>query len=260
MQPDVEDDYIDWKGWHSAAFGKYSVEESIQFAAEIRRVGMALDRESQVLEIGFGNGSFAGWIKQFTDHYVGIESNSALVSRAEKAGIEAYMSMAELDAVAGGKTFDLIAAFDVVEHMTLSDIVSALQAWKKHLSGKGRILIRVPSGDSPFSGRVMYGDITHKTLLATSALRQIASLAELKLVATYPPALPVFGLGPHKAVERAIVAIARKAITFLVNATFHGNRHGVVTTNLVAIFRAKDACDQGIPPDPFTRLRNTDAI
>ncbi|MHB0921335.1 MAG: class I SAM-dependent methyltransferase [Thiomonas delicata] len=243
MQPDVEHDYIDWKGWNSTAFGKYSNEECIQFAAEVRRTGIALNRETRVLEVGFGNGSFAGWIKQFTPHYVGIESNPVLVDSANAAGIEAYPSIAELDAIAGGGTFDLIAAFDVIEHMALNDIVATPQVWKRHLSDRGRILIRIPSGDSPFSGRVMYGDITHKTLLATTALQQIAPLAGLNLVATYSPALPVFGFGPRKAVERAVVTVARKLITFLVNATFHGNRHGVVTSNLIAIFKAQDTRD-----------------
>jgi len=243
VQTNVEEDYIEWKGWNLSAFGKYSNEERIQFAAEVRRVGTTLDRQARVLEIGFGNGSFAGWIRQFTDHYVGIESNPALVDRANAAGIEAYASIAKFDAIAGGRTFDLIAAFDVVEHMALNDFVAELQVWRMHLSGRGRILIRIPSGDSPFSGRLMYGDITHKTLLATTALQQIASLAGLKLVATYPPALPVFGLGPLKAVERTIVAVARKAITFLVNATFYGNRHGVVTSNLIAIFKPQGALD-----------------
>ena len=73
MQPNVEDDYIEWKGWSRSAFSKFSNEERIQFAAEVRRVGTTLDREARVLEIGFGNGSFAGWIRQFTHHYVGID-------------------------------------------------------------------------------------------------------------------------------------------------------------------------------------------
>lgn len=243
MQNTADDDYIDWKGWNVCNFAKYSNEERIQFSAEVRRAGIALDQETRVLEIGFGNGSFAGWVKHFTHHYAGIESNKELVERANSFGIEAYPSIAELDATAGERTFDLIVAFDVVEHMALHDIVATLQVWGRHLSPSGRILIRIPSGDSPFSGRVMYGDITHKTLLATTALQQIAPPAGLSLVATYPPAFPVFGLGLRKAVERAIVSAFRKVATQLINATFHGNRHGVVTSNLIAIFKAQDAND-----------------
>lgn len=241
MQPNAEDEYIGWKGWDSAAFGTFSKEEHIQFAAEIRRTGVALNAETRVLEIGFGNGAFAGWVRQSTQHYVGMEANQTLVDRATAAGIEAYRSDVALDAFASKKAFDLIVAFDVIEHMVLEDIVATLRAWNKHVSRDGRILIRIPSGDSPFSGRLMYGDITHKTLLGTTALQQLATLAGLELVATYPPALPILGLGPKKTVERATVAIARKAAALLINATFHGNRHGVVTSNLIAIFKTKDA-------------------
>lgn len=241
MQPDADNDYIDWKGWGPDAFGAYSNEERIQFTAEIQRSGVALSPETQVLEVGFGNGAFAGWIRQFTRHYVGLEASKTLVRRANAAGITAYQSSAGLNTLPNGKVFDLIVAFDVIEHLALEDIIAMLRTWRERLSNEGRILIRIPSGDSPFSGRLMYGDITHKTLLGTTALQQLASLVDLKLIATYPPALPILGLGPRKAVERAIVAAARKIATSLVNSIFHGNRHGVVTSNLVAIFKKSDA-------------------
>lgn len=240
MQPKVKNDYdyMNWKGWDSEAFGTYTKEESLTFLAEIQRAGVALSGKTRVLEIGFGNGSFAGWIRKSTGHYVGMESNRALVARANAVGIVAHLSTVS-DAITSGQKFDLVVAFDVVEHMVLEDVATALRAWRESLSHDGRIIIRIPSGDSPFSGRVMYGDITHKTLLGTSALQQLAALAELDLVATYPPALPILGLGPKKAVERAMVVLARKLATSLINAVFHGNRHGVVTSNLVAIFKTK---------------------
>lgn len=250
MQPNIEDNYVNWKGWESAAFGAYSKEERIQFAAEIQRTGVLLNRETRVLEIGFGNGTFAGWIRNYTPHYVGVEANQALVNRANAAGIEAYQSDTKMGAISHGRVFDLIVAFDVIEHLPLEDIIAMMQTWKEHISSDGRILIRIPSGDSPFSGRLMYGDITHKTLLGTTALMQLALLVGLDLVATYPPALPILGLGPRKTVERAMVATARKVITRLINATFHGNRHSVVTSNLIAVFRAKDTRTQSFSPVP----------
>lgn len=239
MQRNVEDDYIDWKDWDSTNFGTYSKDECLKFKAEIRRTGFVLNQKTRVLEIGFGNGTFAGWIRKYTPHYVGIEANRILVQRAIENGIEAYEPTTELDTVAHGRTFDLIVAFDVIEHLSLEDIISMMQSWEKNLSSNGRILIRIPSGDSPFSGRLMYGDITHKTLLGTTALKQLAPKANLELMATYPPSLPILGLGPRRAFDRAMVAIARKIATSLINATFHGNRHGVVTSNLIAIFRSR---------------------
>ncbi|WP_329742488.1 class I SAM-dependent methyltransferase [Dyella sp. A6] len=246
MQRNVENDYINWKDWDSAAFGTYSKDERIKFISEVRRTGVLLNNETQVLEIGFGNGTFAGWIREFTQHYVGIEANQALVDRAIDSGIEAYGSATGLDTVAGEREFDLIVAFDVIEHLSLEDIITMMQTWERHLSNDGRILIRIPSGDSPFSGRIMYGDITHKTLLGTTALRQLAPQANLELVATYPPALPILGLGLQRAIARIMVATARKIATAIINATFHGNRHGVVTSNLIAIFKAESTHPQNL--------------
>lgn len=236
MRADCGIDYIHWKGWDSSRFGVYSKEEEINFGAEIGRAGVVLKESARVLEVGFGNGAFAGWIKQFTGNYVGIESNPVLVSRANDMGIAAYLSGVDLSSISNGG-FDLIVAFDVMEHMPKEEVISTLRTWRDNLSEDGRIIIRVPSGDSPFSGRIMYGDITHKTLLATTALQQIAALTNLNLVATLPPAMPIMGLGIKKAAERTIVLLARKFISVLINSTFHGNRHGVITSNLVAIFK-----------------------
>ena len=235
-----EPNYVEWKDWKSSDFGKYSKEESLLFSSEIERAGIILNSNTRILELGFGNGSFAGWTRNFTQFYVGIEANHVLVDRAKNAGFNAFLPDIEKNKIHDDRFFDLIIALDVIEHMNLDDILSTFQAWVECLSENGRIIIRIPSGDSPFSGRLMYGDITHKTLLGTSALRQVASMSGLVLVATYPPTLPIFGLGATKAIERILVSWTRKLVGLLINATFHGNKHGVVTSNLIAVFKKTD--------------------
>lgn len=229
--------YIQWKAWSADTFGKVSPEDDLLFTCEVRRAGVDLGKTSRVLEIGFGNGSFAAWVLRQTPHYVGTENNERLVERALAAGIEAYPATTDLTSIAKGRSFDLIAVFDVLEHLDMVEITKLLDASCRCLSPDGRLVIRVPSGDSPFSGRLMHGDITHKTCLGTLAFQQLAVLGGLEVVTIRDSAFPVLGLGVVSSMVRFIIAIARALFSSMIRIVYFGNKSAVISPNLVAILR-----------------------
>ena len=53
--------YAEWKGWNSESFGTCSAADEVYFAAELRRAGVEAVDGSYILELGFGNGTFAAW-------------------------------------------------------------------------------------------------------------------------------------------------------------------------------------------------------
>ncbi|TAL91327.1 MAG: methyltransferase [Rhodanobacter sp.] len=236
-QPNENLSYIQWKAWSPEAFGIVTAEEDTQFACEIRRAGIDLTQGSQVLEIGFGNGASAAWVRRHTAHYVGSESNPQLITRARQAGIEAYPATLDLASLAQGRSFDLIAIFDVLEHLEVKEILELLESSRRCLSANGRLVIRVPSGDSPFSGPFMHGDITHKTYLGTLAFHQLAGLSGLEVVAVRNAAFPIFGFGAMAALIRIAVAAARKIISSLIRIVYYGNRPAAISPNLIAVLR-----------------------
>lgn len=99
------------------------------------------DRAS-VLEIGMGQGA-VGCRLSSLGPYTGVELDAT--SRA--VAIERLPSSArvlpELEALPAGEQFDLVCAFEVLEHV--EDEAGALSAWTSHLRPGGMVLLSVPA-------------------------------------------------------------------------------------------------------------------
>ena len=76
--------YEDWKNWQSDSFAKTSVEEYFYFSKLINF--FKLSGKLNVLEIGFGNGSFLDFSKTRGWNIYGVEEIPALIQRARKSG------------------------------------------------------------------------------------------------------------------------------------------------------------------------------
>jgi len=239
--PNADSGYIQWKKWRRAEFGRFTAQDGAVFSREMQNAGVHLAGDSSVMEIGFGNGSFAGWVRSKTPHYVGTESNRELIARAKVAGIEAHLATFDLERLAAGRVFDLITIFDVLEHLDINEILQLLKSARGCLSPTGRLIFRVPSGDSPFSGPLMYGDITHKTKLGSKAIHQIANLTGMEVVSVRDAAFPVLGAGTVTTIRRLAVVSVRKMIGGLIKAAFFGNEQAVISPNLVAVLKPPPA-------------------
>lgn len=174
----MADPYADWKGWVEGDFGRYSPFDARYFGWHMQRAMGTLPTPLQALEIGFGNGSFMGWLQHCGHNVTGLEANPHLVDRARAAGFAAHADMSDLPAEAH---FDLIAAFDVMEHVAVADTASMLSAWARRLRPGGRILLRFPNGESPFGLWMQHGDITHVQALGLSKVRQLCEQCGLVL-------------------------------------------------------------------------------
>ena len=120
-------DYQNWKRWDSDTFGNYSNLDAAYFLSELKRTTIDVIKEIYVYEIGFGNGSFAGYAQSLGFKYFGSEINQTLVERGRKFGISVYENgIKEVISSEGSETFDLVVAFDVLEHLEVEDIISFL--------------------------------------------------------------------------------------------------------------------------------------
>jgi 2-polyprenyl-3-methyl-5-hydroxy-6-metoxy-1,4-benzoquinol methylase len=235
---DTASSYIAWKSWQSEEFFTCSKVNKAYFESEMRSLGIRLSPDSRVLEIGFGNGSFAKWVSEITSFYMATEVNPELLDRARQAGLEVYPGTLDISGISD-KSFDIIAIFDVVEHLDINEILSLLQSCRTRLSDSGRIIIRIPSGDSPFALHLAHGDITHRTILGSMALRQIGALTHLDVVVTKDAAFPVWGMGVAVFLRRVVIRCARAVIGKFVRLVFYGNEPMVIHPNMVAVLRKK---------------------
>ena len=169
--------YVAWKNWRPESFAKFRSADARYFGWLLQNcVGIEI---KQVLELGFGNGEFLGYTRSIGLSVCGIETLPALIERAHAAGIPALASTSELPSEA---SFELIAAFDVMEHIEQDSLIEVLNDLATHLSPGGYILCRVPNGESPMGRMHQHGDMTHRTTLGVSKFKQIGAALGLQVL------------------------------------------------------------------------------
>lgn len=237
MSNSIYGKYGDWKGWTGRGFGQCDSSTARYFAAEMPLAGLWPLSGRRLLELGFGNGEFAQWSCEQGAMYFGIERLDDLVSAGQGAGYQVCSSDSEFERLLGPNSLDAVVAFDVFEHLDVIELQQRLIELSKYLKVGGLIIGRVPSGDSPFSRAIQHGDITHKSIIGSSAICQIAASCELEVVQIREPAFPVVGQGLKSFLRRGLVSMAR-ALTFpAIRLIFLGNARAVLTPNMVFVLR-----------------------
>jgi cyclopropane fatty-acyl-phospholipid synthase-like methyltransferase len=160
--------YSNFKNWTSTESAR---DESIWFRALFREIGVA--GPTTILEVGFGQGSFLDWARSEGHQIWGLEILPEMVERARARGHMVMLGTIDESGL-GESMFDLLVAIDVAEHLSLGELKVFFETAQRVLKPAGRLVLRFPNGDSPFFGMHQYGDVTHKSLLSQSAIKQIS--------------------------------------------------------------------------------------
>jgi SAM-dependent methyltransferase len=101
-----------------------------------------------VLEIGAGQGSVGAELARRYD-YLGVEPDrSSFEVAARRIGERGRVLNSTLEELPSRETFDLVCAFEVLEH--IEDDRAALAAWIERVTPGGRLLLSVPAGPGRF--------------------------------------------------------------------------------------------------------------
>jgi SAM-dependent methyltransferase len=104
-----------------------------------------------VLEMGCGQGGFGARLAQ-RYRYVGVEpdavSSAVARARVETAGGGGEVRQGDLAVVGDDELFDLVVAFEVIEH--IEDDAGALAGWAAHLRPGGWLLLSTPAWQKRF--------------------------------------------------------------------------------------------------------------
>jgi predicted TPR repeat methyltransferase len=232
----MPDAYVEWKAWQAEDFGRCDADAAAYYSQELRASGVSSVRGLTVGELGYGNGTFAGWVRAEGGFWAGREAIPELQQRAADAGFETISTDAEFSHARGRGKLDIIVAFDVIEHLEIGDIRAFLRETKDALRPGGLVLLRVPSGDSPFSHAIYRGDLSHRTALGSSAVRQLGDEIGLEVKQIRSPVLPVTGFGMLRGLRRTAVLVAQRVVFRFVRTVLMGNSGAVVSPNMVVVF------------------------
>jgi SAM-dependent methyltransferase len=134
------------------------------------------DRDARILDLGCGHGTLVYFARQAGyRHAEGVDRSPEQVAEATRLGIDGVREgdlMETLHALPAGSQ-QVIVAFDVIEHFTREELLPFVDAVFRALSPGGRWLIHTPNAESPFFGRIRYGDITHEQAFTVTSLNQL---------------------------------------------------------------------------------------
>jgi len=134
------------------------------------------DREAPVLDLGCGDGKLLAFLagKGFR-RVVGVDRSEVQVARSRQLAPSAEVVLGDAREVLRGRPehFGAIFCIDVLEHLTRDELLDSLRLIYAALRPGGALIAQVPNADSPFSGSIRYGDLTHELAFTPEVLRHL---------------------------------------------------------------------------------------
>ena len=226
--------YNEFKGWsESAAAVQPETFENIVAAAG--KTG-ALD----MLEVGFGDGSFLDWARAEGHRVSGTEVRPEAVDAARARGHDVFLGAPP------PRPVDLVVAIDVIEHLDRKEFSSFLETARGVLRPDGLIVARFPNGYSPFFGRYHHADMTHGRPLTGESVAQMAMLSGFRLVREQNPRPRPRGL--RRSLKTWLAYRLRDLIETVIGYAYFGERFPMDPVILVVL--APDAAppEASLPP------------
>lgn len=208
---DVYNQYAEFKGWDSLF--TYSKAQALQFKNIFEGINL---NQANILEIGFGSGAMMMWLKDQGASVCGIELQPDLIAAAEKNGFKTFQSLQEVPA----RSFHLIIAMDVFEHINRDSINDYLNDIYTILVEEGNLVARFPNCQSPSGVFTQYGDHTHVSHLSVPIFKFHASCAGLDLVKSFEGfAVEIYSEGLLKHyVKKVLRLVFRRAVALALGA------------------------------------------
>jgi hypothetical protein len=124
--------------------------------------------------------------------------------------------------------------FDVLEHFRKDELLLIVDGIRRVLREQGSWIIHAPNGESPFCGRILYGDMTHEIAFTRHSLTQLLLSSGFSGVECHEDALGIVG------VKRLVRWIVWKCIRgmlrlWIAAETGDTGRNAIFTQNLLAI-------------------------
>jgi SAM-dependent methyltransferase len=216
--------YEDWKNWSELNFAEASAEENLYFSK--LRKKFKLSNDLDVLEIGYGNGSFLDFSRDVGWNVSGVEAIPELRNRASQDNFEEFASIDDVQ-----KRYDLIVAFDVLEHIKPKELLFFLEKIKRCLNPNGAFIIRTPNGSSPLGLVNQHGDETHVNIFTESKMRYWANSSNLNLYYYGGDIFLIYNGKILKTPFRLIKRILQVFIERVVRWIFSPQSKGVLSSN-----------------------------
>ncbi len=137
-----------------------------------------LEKSSTILELGCGHGRILNYLRQkgFTK-VKGIDVSEEQILLARKDGLDAERAdVFEYLEKQSPASVDCVIAIDFVEHFTKEELMRLFELIHKAMKPNGTLLLQTVNGEGLFPRQIIYGDITHSTILSPGSMSQLLAI------------------------------------------------------------------------------------
>lgn len=194
------------------------------------------NKNVSVLELGCGYGDFVYWLlNKGYNNVKGIDYSEEQIKIGTSLGIPGLIcddifNFFEED----NSTFDLIILRDVLEHFDSDETYKLVSQLNNKLDKKGTIILQVPNGQSPFVGKILFGDFTHHNAFTESSINQLFKSSGFN-------AIKVFETTPvpknFKGLLRLFLWQIEKLYLKLLQLIATGDGSGLFSQNIIAVIK-----------------------
>ena len=171
------------RGIHSVEDVKRSARDRAYIYDRIVAPWLPADKQSRVVELACGHGSFLWWLRERGYPNVeGIDSSIEQIRLAKEVALVHHADVIDWLLSQQSSSCRVLVAIDLIEHMAKDACMNLLQNAHRVLEPNGVLILRYPNGDSPIVGRNLFGDITHVWTYTPGCLRSLASMHGFKKV------------------------------------------------------------------------------
>jgi len=209
---------------------------SLHYYRSFVRLHFPENRSAEILDLGAGSGGLLLVAQSLGyTHLMGVDRSSSQVKRAPASGgpsviqgdaIQVLRSLPE-------RSKDAVVLFDVIEHLTRDELIDLLDEVHRVLGQGGRLLIHTVNAESPFFGRIRYGDLTHETAFTVSSLRQALALSGFMRV-TFHEDLPTRHSFRSR-VRYVLWRMIRAVLAFYLTVETGSCREAILSQGFVAV-------------------------
>ncbi len=173
---------------------------------------LPLNKKVKILDLGCGKGFLIQFLKlKGYDNVLGVDISQDQVEYAKQLGLQVIRAEA-LDFLKNNKSFDLILATDVIEHLTKNEIVEFLEAICESLVTGGSVIFATGNASSVYGGTIRYIDFTHEINFTEKSLRQVLLACGFERISISDSKVP-FGWRPRRLARWVLLKLWRFILT-----------------------------------------------
>lgn len=226
---------------YDSTFKEYTSNESPEAIAsnwcKLRKKILPLlsgySKNANILDLGCGPGYIMQSLRsEGFKNITGIDISGEQIAKAKQKGLNVRVGNVFNLLIMETNKYDIIIIFDFIEHFDKDELIKLIDLINKALKVGGILLIHTPNGQGMFPQKIIYGDMTHLTIISPNSLIQLLKLqgfTEIKIIEGGPVAINILGL------LRLIVWKIIKVIYNIIRLAETGGRDKILTQDLFCV-------------------------